>query len=277
MDIAQILVRHGLLDERSVSQVKNDSAGIRIDLYLVQAGLVDEFDVLKAFSDELQMPLVEVKQEKIDRDLLTRFPTAVVFRNSLLPLYQRNGQVVVATSDPLDFEALEELESVSDMPLEPVLARRSDIVELIKEHLGVGGDTLTELVAQRTADGIELLSDATSDESDLASQAENASVIKLVNELLMEALEQQASDVHIEPQENGLIIRYRVDGLLRVQPIPETITHFYSAIVTRLKIMSKLNIAEKRVPQDGRIKLKISGREIDVRVSIIPMVHGEGV
>ena len=104
-----------------------------------------------------------------------------------------------------------------------------------------------------------------------------SSVIKLVNELLMEALEQQSSDVHIEPQENGLIIRYRVDGLLRVQPVPESIMHFYAAIVTRLKIMSKLNIAEKRIPQDGRIKLKISGREIDVRVSIIPMIYGEGV
>ncbi len=107
--------------------------------------------------------------------------------------------------------------------------------------------------------------------------AQAASVIKLVNELLIEALNQMASDVHIEPQERGLTIRFRVDGMLRVQPVPPEINHFYSAIVTRLKIMSRLNIAEKRLPQDGRIKLRVQGREIDVRVSIIPMLYGEGV
>src|SRR5690606_13683597 len=99
----------------------------------------------------------------------------------------------------------------------------------------------------------------------------------LVNELLVEALEQEASDIHIEPQERGLTIRYRVDGLLRVQPVPPEIIHFQNAIITRLKIMSRLNIAEKRRPQDGRIKLKVSGREIDVRVSVIPMLYGEGI
>ena len=107
--------------------------------------------------------------------------------------------------------------------------------------------------------------------------AQKASVIKLVNELLIEALNQHSSDVHIEPQEHGLTVRFRVDGMLRVQPVPPEINHFYAAIVTRLKIMSRLNIAEKRLPQDGRIKLRVQGREIDVRVSIIPMLYGEGV
>ena len=277
MDIAQTLIRHGLVTRQQIDTALPQVAGRRLDRALIELGLVNEDEVLKAFADELGMPFIEVKQELIDRDLLMQFPTTAVFRHSLLPITRRNGSVVVATCDPFNLEALEELESVSGFHLVPVLARRLDVVELIKEHLGVGGDTLNELVAQRTADGVELLSDLSADDADLASQAENASVIKLVNELLMEALEQQSSDVHIEPQEHGLIIRYRVDGLLRVQPVPESIAHFYAAIVTRLKIMSKLNIAEKRIPQDGRIKLKISGREIDVRVSIIPMVYGEGV
>ncbi len=277
MDIAQTLIRHGLVSRQQVDTALPQAAGRRLDRVLVELGLVQEDAVLKAFADELGMPFVDVKHELIDHELLMQFPTTAVFRHSLLPITRRNGSVVVATSDPFNLEALEELESVSGFHLVPVLARRVDVVELIKEHLGVGGDTLNELVAQRTADGVELLSDVSAEDGDLAQQAENASVIKLVNELLMEALEQQASDVHIEPKENGLTIRYRVDGLLRVQPVPESISHFYAAIVTRLKIMSKLNIAEKRVPQDGRIKLKISGREIDVRVSIIPMVHGEGV
>lgn len=277
MDIAQTLIRRGVVTRPQVETALSQAAGRRLDRVLIETGVVSEENVLLAFAEELAMPFIDVKKELIDHDLLMQFPTTAVFRHSLLPITRRNGSVVVATCDPFNLEALEELESVSGFHLIPVLARRLDVVELIKEHLGVGGDTLNELVAQRNADGVELLSDASADDADLAQQAENASVIKLVNELLMEALEQQSSDVHVEPQENGLIIRYRVDGLLRVQPVPESISHFYAAIVTRLKIMSKLNIAEKRVPQDGRIKLKISGREIDVRVSIIPMVHGEGV
>uniref|UniRef100_A0A7C2P0Z9 Type II/IV secretion system protein n=1 Tax=Schlesneria paludicola TaxID=360056 RepID=A0A7C2P0Z9_9PLAN len=277
MDIGSVLVRRGVITREQLSAVLPTINGTRLDRALIERGVVTEEAALRAFADELGMRFVEVKKEQIDRDLLMQFPTTAVFRYSLLPLQRRNGSVIVACSDPFNLESLEELSAVSGFHLEPVLATRVDVVEMIKDHLGVGGDTLNELVAQRAADGIELLSDIEQDEGDLEQMAEAASVIKLVNELLVEACEQGASDVHIEPQENGLIIRYRVDGVLRIQPVPESIAHFYLAIVTRLKIMSKLNIAEKRVPQDGRIKLKVSGREIDVRVSIIPMIHGEGV
>jgi general secretion pathway protein E/type IV pilus assembly protein PilB len=185
--------------------------------------------------------------------------------------------VIVATSDPFDLEALDELSAVSGFRLEPVLARRADVIERIKDCLGVSGDTIGELVAQRSEDGVELLEEISEQDGELAEMAQAASVIRLVNELLIEALNQVASDVHIEPQERGLTVRFRVDGMLRVQPVPPEINHFYAAIVTRLKIMSHLNIAEKRLPQDGRIKLRVQGREIDVRVSIIPMLYGEGV
>src|SRR5207245_1429871 len=107
--------------------------------------------------------------------------------------------------------------------------------------------------------------------------AQEASVVKLVNEILIEAINERASDVHIEPQENELRIRYRIDGLLQTQKLPPEIFRFQPAIISRIKIMSHLNIAEKRLPQDGRIKMRVQGREIDVRVSIIPMTHGEGI
>jgi type II secretion system protein E len=186
--------------------------------------------------------------------------------------------VVVATSDPFDLEALDEVSSISGYRLEPVLARHDDISRLIKEQLGVGGDTITELVAQRTTeDDVELLEGLGEADGELAEMAQAASVVRLVNELLIEALNQNASDVHLEPHDGGLGIRYRVDGVLRIQPLSQEINYFQAAIVSRLKIMAKLNIAEKRLPQDGRIKLRIHKREIDVRVSIIPMMHGEGI
>jgi len=277
MDIGNVLVRRGALSREQLQAALPLVNGTRLDRALVEKGVLTEEAVLRALAAEFGMRFVEVKKEQIDRELLMQFPTTAVFRHSLLPLQRHNGSVIVAISDPFNLEALEELSAASGFHLEPVLACRVDVIEMIKDQLGVGGDTLNALVAQRAADGIELLSDISHDEGDLEQMAEAASVIKLVNELLIEALDQGASDVHIEPQENGLIIRYRVDGVLRIQPVPESISHFFAAITTRLKIMSKLNIAEKRVPQDGRIKLKVSGREIDVRVSIIPMIYGEGM
>jgi general secretion pathway protein E/type IV pilus assembly protein PilB len=277
MDIGQVLIRRGVMTRPQLEAALPTVNGGRLDRALIDRGLITEEAALRAFASELGMRFVEVKKEEIDRELLIQFPTTAIFRHSILPLKRQNGSVLVACSDPFNLEALEELSAVSGYHLEPVLACKVDVVEMIKDHLGLGGDTLNELVAQRNADGVELLSDATADDGELESMAEAASVIKLVNELLVEACEQGASDVHIEPQEHGLIIRYRVDGVLRIQPVPESISHFFAAIVTRLKIMAKLNIAEKRIPQDGRIKLKVAGREIDVRVSIIPMVFGEGV
>ncbi len=277
MEIGEILLNRGLLDEQQIELARSQTNGKRIDQVAVDMGLVSEEDALTALADELGMRYVDLKGLDIDLELLTKFPTSVVFRHSLLPISRKNGRVLVATSDPFDLEALDELSAISGFRLEPVLSRRADVIERIKDCLGVGGDTIGELVARRSEDGVELLEDISDEDGELAEMAQAASVIKLVNELLIEALNQQASDVHVEPQEKGLTIRFRVDGMLRVQPVPPEINHFYAAIVTRLKIMSRLNIAEKRLPQDGRIKLRVQGREIDVRVSIIPMLYGEGV
>jgi type II secretion system protein E len=209
--------------------------------------------------------------------VLARFPPTAVFRHAVLPLYLERGTVVAATSDPFDLEALDELSAVGSCRIQPVLSCRADILRAIKTHLGVGGDTINQLVAQRAADGVEVLDEIDENLGELAESAQAPSVIKLVNELLIEALDQRASDIHLEPQEHGLVVRYRIDGLLRVQPMPPEVNQFHSAIVTRLKIMSRLNIAEKRLPQDGRINIRVQGREIDVRVSIIPMLYGEGI
>lgn len=278
MQIGEILQRRGLLDERQLQLVQQSANGHRLDRVVLEMGLATEEDLLKAFADELGMKYFELKDFQVDTELLAQFPATPIFRHSLLPLQRNNGRVLVASGDPFDFEAIDELSSLSGQDLEPVLALHDDVVELIKDNLGVGGDTINELVSQRAEeDGVELLEEVSEEHGELADMAQAASVIRLVNELLIEALQQQASDVHIEPSETGLVVRYRVDGLLRVQSVPPEINHFYSAIITRLKIMAHLNIAEKRLPQDGRIKLRITGREIDVRVSIIPMIYGEGV
>ena len=278
MDLREVLQRRGLLGSEQIDLISAEinGHGDRLDRVVLQRGLVPEDELLKALADELGMRYVELADYPIDRELLSQFSTTPIFRHAVLPLERKNGRVLVATSDPFDLEPIDELSTMSGVRLQPVLARRDDILQQIKEHFGVGGDTINALVAQREDDDFDL-QDLSGDLGELAEQAQQASVIRLVNELLTEALEQKASDVHIEPRERGLTVRLRVDGVLRVQPMPPEINQFYAAIVTRLKIMSRLNIAEKRLPQDGRLKLRVSGREIDIRVSVIPMMHGEGV
>ena len=277
MELGQLLVDEGLISNEQLALARGEQNGARIDKTLIKMGLVSEDAVLKTLSAEFGLDYIDLKEVTVDVELLNLFPTSAIYRHSLLPLYRQNGHVVVATDDPLNLEGIDELSTVSGLRLEPVLTRSNELELRIRELLGVGGDTINELVRQRSEEGIELLEEIEEDFGELAEGAQAPSVIRLVNELLIEAVKLGTSDIHIEPQEHSLRVRYRIDGMLRIQPVPPEINHFYSAIVTRLKIMSHLNIAEKRLPQDGRIKLRVSGREVDVRVSIIPMSHGEGV
>ncbi len=277
MDIGQLLVEHGVITDDQLMVARDAANGSRLDHTVVKLGLASEEQTLRVLAEEFGLKYVDLEQVEVDDELLRKFPTTTIFRHSILPLHRNNGRVVVATGDPIDLSGVDELSAVSGFRLEPVVTRNDELDALIKARLGVGGDTINQLVQQRAQDDVELLEELDEVDSELAEDASAPSVIRLVNELLIEALEMQASDVHIEPSEQGLTVRFRVDGMLRIQPVPPEINHFYSAIVTRLKIMSHLNIAEKRLPQDGRIKLRVSGREIDVRVSIIPMIFGEGI
>jgi general secretion pathway protein E/type IV pilus assembly protein PilB len=274
MNIAHIFTKHGLLDATQLAAVQQQAGDLRLDRYLIDRGLVSEERVLQAFAREFGLRYVDLTAIDVDRDLLARFPTREIFRHMVFPIERRNGTVVVATSDPFDLESLDELSAIAGGTIEPVLARRDELGRLIKSALGVAGGTIGDMVAQTADAGPAEAADEAGAAAELAQQS---SVVKLVNELLGDALEQRASDVHLEPDEHGLIIRYRVDGLLRVEPVAREINQFRAAIISRLKIMARLNIAEKRLPQDGRIHFRFQGRDIDVRVSVIPMLHGEGI
>ena len=277
MDLTQVFLRRQLATPEQIQSAKSLRPGVRIDRSLIEMGVIREDQALQALGDELGMRFMSLKEFQPIPSLLARFPTTAIFKHEVLPVEGHNGRMTVAISDPFNLESLDELSSLGACRIEPVLACRDEIMELIKKSLGVGGDTINQLVAQRQEEGVELLDEIPDELSELAQSAQAPSVIKLVNELLVEALEQRASDIHVEPLEKGLSVRFRVDGILRIQPLPTEIHQFANAIVTRLKIMARLNIAEKRLPQDGRINIRIQGREVDVRMSIIPMLHGEGI
>ncbi len=243
---------------------------------LNQLGARTEEIALTAIAAKLGIPVVNLAKSTVPEDALVNFPTKLVHRRNVFPLgVQSDGALYVATCNPFDLSLIDEVSAATGLPTVPVVAFPNELAKLIKARLGVGAETIDGLIEQ-TSD-VEVLEDLDWDQSGDAQMAQEASVVRLVNDILTEAIESGTSDVHIEAQETGMRIRYRIDGVLQTQPTPPEINRFQSAIVSRLKIMARLNIAEKRIPQDGRIKIKVSDREVDLRVSIIPMLHGEGI
>ena len=278
MNLGQILI-----EDADVTQEQLDSANAkcgpsdRLDQVIVRMGLCSETAVLNALGKLHHFDVVDLTSSdiQIDVDTMKKMPTKLLHRAKLIPLNRENGSIRVATRDPFQLYAFDELRMITGLDIHPVLAKESEINEVIHKHLGVASDTVNQLVDDE--DDLQVVSDFSESSSDLAEMAQDASVVKLVNEILLEAINERASDVHIEPFENDLFIRYRVDGVLRNTNVPPQIRKLQAAIISRIKILSNLNIAERRLPQDGSFKIKVHGREIDLRVSIIPMIHGEGV
>ena len=279
MGIGLILVEKGLITRAQLEQAlaAQRESGERLDRVLVRLGFVSREQVLNALGDQFQMPVVDLATLSPERHVLETLPTKLVYKQSCVPIERHNGTLTVATSDPFEITALDELRLLTGCSIELVLADEDELTKFIRANYGVGGDTLDQLSADRD-DQVEV---AAGDADDI-EQAQEASVIKLVNDLLVEAVSERATDVHIEPYEHELIVRYRIDGVLQRANVPTTINRFGNAIVSRLKIMASLNIAEKRRPQDGRITFTnrpANGppEDYDLRMSVIPMLFGEGV
>ncbi|RME36188.1 MAG: type II secretion system protein GspE [Planctomycetota bacterium] len=275
MSIGEVLVKRGLVTPDQLQQAEAARKPTeRIEHCLVRLGHIREQDYLEIYSEQLAIPLVDLSTIEIDTELLRRTPSKVVHRDRVIPIDQHNGTIRVATSNPFNLYAFDELRMLMGAKIETVLATSEEISRIIKEHFGVGGQTVEAMLDDR---GVEVVSEHDVDNADLIEQAQEATVVKLVNEILLEAIRDRASDIHIEPYENDLKIRYRIDGVLHTTNVPPEIRRFHSAIVSRIKILSNLNIAEKRLPQDGGFKIKAQNRDIDLRVSIIPTAFGGAV
>ncbi len=235
-------------------------------------------ELLATSARSMRLEWLESDDCEVADNTLEGFPAKLIHRHAVFPIERGDGWLRLVVSNPFDFAAIDSVASALEVEVRPVVASLETVQRLIKRHLGVGSETIDGLIAlQRQSGDVEMLEGLDPDSLEDAEEAQQASVVRLVNEIISEAIEARASDIHIESQESGLKIRHRIDGVLQRQSTPPEMNQFRAAIISRLKIMAKMNIAEKRVPQDGRIKLRVSGREIDVRVSIIPMLHGEGV
>ena len=246
-----------------------DAEALRRDHATVQT----EDGVLRWLAQEYGLTFTTLEDVEPDRQLLSLFPARLLLKEELLPLQRVNGTVEVATSRLFATQGFDALKTMTGLTLKPVLATSEVIQREIKKRLGVGADTIDTLEEEK---GFEVV-DENAEDTNLDNAAEDASIIRFVNQVLKDAIELRASDVHLEPFEDEFRIRYRIDGVLQDVSVPAQLKRFQPAIVSRVKILSHLNIAEKRLPQDGRIKVRIEDAEVDIRVSIIPMLHGEAV
>ncbi len=234
-----------------------------------------EEDVLRWLADEYGLAFTDLEDVELDRELLSLFPARILLKEEVLPLKRTNGTVEVATSRLFATQGLDTLTVLTGLKLKPILAPSEAIQREMKKRLGVGADTIDTLGEEARLQVVD--EDISGEDTDLDTAAEDASIIRFVNQVLRDAIELRASDIHLEPFEDEFRIRYRIDGVLQEVPVPPQIKRFQPAIVSRVKILSHLNIAEKRLPQDGRIKIRLDDREVDIRVSVIPMLHGEAV
>jgi general secretion pathway protein E/type IV pilus assembly protein PilB len=233
-----------------------------------------EEDILRWLAHEYGLTFTTLDDVDPDRQLLSLFPARILLKEELLPLTRNNGTVEVATSRLFATQGLDALKTMTGLNLKPVLASTEAIQREIKKRLGVGADTIGTLDEEK---GFQVV-DENAENTNLDEAAEDeASIIHFVNQVLKDAIELRASDIHLEPFEDEFRIRYRIDGVLQDVPVPAQLKRFQPAIVSRVKILSHLNIAEKRLPQDGRIKIRVDDAEVDIRVSVIPMLHGEAV
>jgi general secretion pathway protein E/type IV pilus assembly protein PilB len=278
VSLGEVLIKKGFVTREQVAQANasRQSAGDRLDKILMQLGFLAEDDLLKVLSEQFAIPVVDLAAETVDAALLKTMPAKLIHRRRVFPYARRGQTLVTATADPYDVHAMDELRTITGMNVEPVLAGSREINTMIKRYFGVGGAAIDEMLEGERQE-IQNLDEISAEDRDLVQQAQEATVVKLVNEILREAINDRASDIHIEPYEDDLSIRYRIDGVLHTTNMPPQIKRFQSAIISRIKIMSSLNIAEKRLPQDGGFKIRHEGRDIDIRVSVLPSVYGEGV
>jgi type IV pilus assembly protein PilB len=278
--ISAVLVKHKAVDPKALADAEAEAAakGVRLEKLLLEKKLVRPARLALAVSDYLDIPPISLAHFAPSKQMLELIPKEVMSRRLVMPLAKAGRTLTVAVGDPFDVVALDEISVLTGLQVVPLVAAETEITDLIGKLSAEASQGLAMEEVMKDDEGdIELVGDKQEEQSldEMLESAEGAPVIRMVNMMLVEALRTRASDIHIEPMEKKVRLRYRIDGNLSERPGPPK--GLQSAVISRVKILSDLNIAERRIPQDGRFNIKALGKEVDLRVSILPTVHGEKV
>jgi type IV pilus assembly protein PilB len=278
--LGALLVKDGIISSADLKTAldKQKSTGQSLGRILMDQGVTSEWEIAATLGKQLNVPFITLSQYDIDKEVLKSIPKEIVIKYNIVPVDRTGDTLTVALPDPNNIFILDELRLLTKCQIVPVISFENDIKEAISRYFSQddGAGKLEEMLEEMSDKEMEIIQDSSDDEdSDLNVQVNDAPVIKLVNAIISEAIKDHASDIHVEPYEKQLRLRYRVDGVLSERPSPPK--RFQNAIISRIKILSEMDIAEKRLPQDGRFRVRLDGKDIDFRVNSIPTAHGEKI
>jgi general secretion pathway protein E/type IV pilus assembly protein PilB len=272
--VIDLLLASGVESRDEAAALAQNMNGGSWTAQVLDSGKVDEQRFLSVIGNFFRVPVVSIDPKTIERDTLSILPSRFVFQHHILPIEIKETSVVLATYDLFNSLGRQLAGQLLKKPAEWVLVPRAQLLRAMKTLYGVGAETFDEILKSKR--DFEILQEGEI-ATDISSDDPEASVVKFVNQIIREAIVERATDIHVEPLENDIRIRYRIDGILHEVAVPPQLRLLHSAIISRLKVMSHMDIAERRLPQDGRMNLQASNQEIDVRVSTIPTVNGESI
>lgn len=276
--LADVLLEKGLITRGDLQPIlmQVNTSGYSLQEVLIKRGLFSEKTILDILADKLKIAYLDLKTISVDQQVLAQVPVKIASYYRFIPIEIKNKTLTIAVSSPIDIKTQDEIRTQIGFDIDVVLSSSSDILDGLKKYYGLAADTLEKTIS--SVSRLEIPSQTTQRDAveDIEKLAEDASIIKLVNQIILEGFKKRATDIHIEPYRQEMILRYRVDGVLYDACVPPEIGNFLNAIISRVKIMSNLNIVERRLPQDGRAIVKVGEEVVDLRISTLPTPFGEG-
>ena len=273
-----VLRTAGIFSDDQISRIisgRAENPGMTLCEAAVKFGGHREIEVLTGVGSALGLEIIDLETNQPTADALTKIPASAVYQYNVLPYRYDGHTMTIVVSDPFDTTPSDSLRLIANCPVKMALSTKEDVEKAVKKYYGVGADAIEKMIDDdRYSVDDEF---GTMTKIDVNEMGEEASIVRFVNQIIVEADRQGATDIHIEPQETELRIRYRIDGMLHKVDVPPQLNRLKAAIISRIKVMANLDIAEKRLPMDGRIGLKISGQDIDIRVSTMPAAYGESI
>lgn len=273
-----VLKTAGIFSDDQISRIisgRAENPGMTLCEAAVKFGGHREIEVLTGIGSALGLEIIDLETNQPTADALTKIPASAVYQYNVLPYRYDGHTMTIVVSDPFNTTPSDSLRLIANCPVKMALSTKEDVEKAVKKYYGVGADAIEKMIDDdRYSVDDEF---GTMTKIDVNEMGEEASIVRFVNQIIVEADRQGATDIHIEPQETELRIRYRIDGMLHKVDVPPQLNRLKAAIISRIKVMANLDIAEKRLPMDGRIGIKISGQDIDIRVSTMPAAYGESI
>ncbi len=278
-NVVEILLRRKAVEPETLNEAreKAEAAGVRLEKWLVDKAVVGGEEMALALAEYLSMPPIKLAHFTPDERLADLIPHETMMMHLVFPIARLDNRLEIALGDPFDVVAVDEVHSLTGLDVVPLVAPEKEVTDLIQKVTQASTQGLEEILKDVSDSDIEVGAEHEEEMSldEMLEKAEDAPVIRIVNSIMVEGIRKRASDIHIEPMERTLRLRYRVDGVLYENPSPPK--HLQAAITSRIKIMGNLDIAERRVPQDGRFRIRALGKEADIRLSVLPTIHGEKI